>query len=204
MSNKGKLTTWKDEKGFGFIKPEQGGKEVFLHISALNGAKRRPKVGDTILYKLTTDSNGKVSASNASIQGVASQASDLSKKKTYKNSTKTRSSKKFSTPLFKKWKTKKDGGKILISMGARVFIAFIVKGFSARNALSPTAPNTNTSVNQAECNIKGNISHNTGNKIYHIPGMEDYESTVIDPAKGERWFCSEQDAIANGWSKAPR
>ncbi|NER94373.1 MAG: cold shock domain-containing protein [Symploca sp. SIO1B1] len=33
MSNKGKLTTLKDERGFGFIKPEQGGKEVFLAVN---------------------------------------------------------------------------------------------------------------------------------------------------------------------------
>jgi hypothetical protein len=55
-----------------------------------------------------------------------------------------------------------------------------------------------------ECTIKGNISVDTGNKIYHLPGMEDYESTVIDPNKGEKWFCKELDAIANGYLKAPR
>ena len=54
------------------------------------------------------------------------------------------------------------------------------------------------------CNIKGNISIGTGNKIYHLPGMEDYEITVIDPDTGERWFCTESEAIANGWRKAPR
>ncbi|WP_442785781.1 sunset domain-containing protein [Leptolyngbya sp. Heron Island J] len=43
-----------------------------------------------------------------------------------------------------------------------------------------------------------------GNKIYHLPGMEDYESTVIDLTKGERWLCTESEAIANGWRKAPR
>ena len=59
-------------------------------------------------------------------------------------------------------------------------------------------------VNKPGCNIKGNISHNTGSKVYHLPGMEDYESTVIDPTKGERWFCSESEAIASGWRKAPR
>jgi hypothetical protein len=55
-----------------------------------------------------------------------------------------------------------------------------------------------------KCTIKGNISVDTGNKIYHLPGMEDYESTVIDPSKGEKWFCTESDAIANGYHKAPR
>ncbi len=53
------------------------------------------------------------------------------------------------------------------------------------------------------CNIKGNISIDTGNKLYHLPGMKDYEITIISRT-GERWFCTESEAIANGWKKAPR
>ncbi|PBB16783.1 hypothetical protein CK219_27270 [Mesorhizobium sp. WSM4313] len=40
------------------------------------------------------------------------------------------------------------------------------------------------------CVIKGNISMNTGEHIYHLPGQKYYSSTVINPSKGERWFCS--------------
>jgi hypothetical protein len=54
------------------------------------------------------------------------------------------------------------------------------------------------------CNIKGNISVSTGKKLYHVPGQQDYEKTVITTEKGERWFCSEQEAIDAGWTKAPR
>jgi hypothetical protein len=61
-----------------------------------------------------------------------------------------------------------------------------------------------SSVTKPGCVIKGNISVNTGNKNYHLPGMEDYENTIIDPMKGEKWFCTESEAIANGWKKAPR
>jgi hypothetical protein len=53
-------------------------------------------------------------------------------------------------------------------------------------------------------NIKGNISWNNDKKLYHLPGMKDYEITKISPEKGERWFCTESEAIANGWKKAPR
>lgn len=53
------------------------------------------------------------------------------------------------------------------------------------------------------CNVKGNISIATKEKFYHIPGMRDYKSTVISPEKGEKWFCSESEAISNGWVKAP-
>lgn len=52
------------------------------------------------------------------------------------------------------------------------------------------------------CNIKGNISFNSDEKIYHVPGQEYYDETIIRPDYGERWFCTEAEAIANGWRKA--
>lgn len=51
------------------------------------------------------------------------------------------------------------------------------------------------------CVIKGNIN-SSGVKIYHMPGQRYYEQTVIDPGNGERWFCTEQEAMANGWRKS--
>jgi endonuclease YncB( thermonuclease family) len=47
------------------------------------------------------------------------------------------------------------------------------------------------------CPIKGNISGN--GRIYHVPWSRDYAKTRIDTTKGERWFCSEKDALAAGW-----
>lgn len=61
-----------------------------------------------------------------------------------------------------------------------------------------------SSQNNSECNIKGNISYSTGEKIYHVPGQRDYEKTVIDSSKGERYFCSESEAVSAGWRKAKR
>jgi hypothetical protein len=60
------------------------------------------------------------------------------------------------------------------------------------------------SITKPDCVIKGNISISTQHKLYHVPCMEDYEGTIIDPVKGERWFCSEAEAVAAGWSRAPR
>ncbi|GGB20927.1 hypothetical protein GCM10011492_08590 [Flexivirga endophytica] len=51
------------------------------------------------------------------------------------------------------------------------------------------------------CNIKGNIS-SSGEKIYHVPGQRYYDVTKISLGKGERWFCSESDAVAAGWRPA--
>ncbi|WP_454015299.1 sunset domain-containing protein [Aquamicrobium terrae] len=53
------------------------------------------------------------------------------------------------------------------------------------------------------CKIKGNIS-SKGERIYHLPGQENYDRTRISERKGERWFCSENEARAAGWRKAKR
>ena len=55
----------------------------------------------------------------------------------------------------------------------------------------------------SNCNIKGNIS-SKGEKIYHLPGQQYYNSTKIDTSKGERWFCNEKEAQAAGWRKSKR
>jgi endonuclease YncB( thermonuclease family) len=53
----------------------------------------------------------------------------------------------------------------------------------------------------ARCAIKGNINQR-GDRIYHVPGSDSYDSTVIDERAGERWFCSESEARAAGWRAA--
>ncbi|PBB16550.1 succinoglycan biosynthesis protein exoi [Mesorhizobium sp. WSM4313] len=52
-------------------------------------------------------------------------------------------------------------------------------------------------------NIKGNISAG-GERIYHLPGQKYYSVTIINQAKGERWFCSEAEAVAAGWRRSKR
>ena len=51
------------------------------------------------------------------------------------------------------------------------------------------------------CIIKGNVSA-SGDKIYHVPSCKSYDKTVITEDKGERWFCTEEDALEAGWRKA--
>ena len=174
--HKGQLTTWKDDRGFGFIKPADGSKQVFLHISALKGANRRPQVGDTILYERVVERDGKLRAAKASIQGLVPQPSPSKHKRKKKGLLKT-----------------------VLGLGILAVISFVTIEFRGSRSPSPI-----TSLTKPGCVIKGNISISSGNKIYHLPGMEDYESTVIDPSKGEKWFCTESEAIAEGWSKAPR
>ena len=54
---------------------------------------------------------------------------------------------------------------------------------------------------RSSCDIKGNISYNGGQKIYHVPGGKYYDQTKIN-RPGERWFCSEAEAQAAGWRRS--
>jgi endonuclease YncB( thermonuclease family) len=51
------------------------------------------------------------------------------------------------------------------------------------------------------CLIKGNINR-SGERIFHLPGGRWYDRTKITTAKGERWFCSEEEARGAGWRAA--
>lgn len=52
------------------------------------------------------------------------------------------------------------------------------------------------------CAIKGNIGGS--GKIFHSPGQRDYDKTRINPAKGEAWFCTADQARAAGFRAARR
>lgn len=128
------------------------------------------------MYDRVAETGGKLRAARASIQGVAAQHQPI------------------------KQKLQKHGLlETIVGIGILAFIVPLTMQFSRSRSPSPIA-----SIAKPGCTIKGNISIDTGNKLYHLPGMEDYESTVIDQASGERWFCTESEAKANGWRKAPR
>ncbi|WP_416223073.1 succinoglycan biosynthesis protein exoi [Tianweitania sp.] len=59
-----------------------------------------------------------------------------------------------------------------------------------------------TAVQRMDCKVKGNVSIETGERIFHVPGQKYYQQTMINPSYGERWFCSEAEARAAGWRKS--
>jgi uncharacterized membrane protein YsdA (DUF1294 family)/cold shock CspA family protein len=67
--DRGQLTTWKDEQGFGFIQSVNRNQEIFLHISELKDSTRRPQVGDMIYYYVIVKDK-KIRACNAFILGA--------------------------------------------------------------------------------------------------------------------------------------
>jgi len=71
-------------------------------------------------------------------------------------------------------------------------------------ATQSVSNSTNQTANsQNGCLIKGNIS-SSGEKIYHMLGQYYYEKTVIDESRGEKWFCTEEEAISAGWRKSKK
>lgn len=50
------------------------------------------------------------------------------------------------------------------------------------------------------CPIKGRIR--SGARTYLLPWQPSYDSVKLSTAKGERWFCSENEAKAAGWRRA--
>ncbi len=278
--HQGKLKVWHRDRGFGFIRPDAGGKDVFLHISAVRKSLREPQTGDTILYIPVLQNDGRLRATNATIQGVALRP--VANQKIARQPTKPihqlSSAPKANSKFI--WATGLSAIGVVV-VGYLTLLPIVKSGFSAggpaipdnssstisdsRPAVpesssatpesssakqgnspdlpetspdlqddnsgiqddspltpdsiptptptSPATPETSPAIPESSpittptidstCAIKGNISWNAGRKYYHLPGMEDYVNTQIDLEKGERWFCTEAEAQAAGWVRAP-
>jgi len=77
-------------------------------------------------------------------------------------------------------------------------IAAIGRSASASRSATTTPARPAVPSLSGDCRIKGNIN-NKNDKVYHVPGSRSYEDTRIDESKGERWFCTEEEARAAGW-----
>jgi uncharacterized membrane protein YsdA (DUF1294 family)/cold shock CspA family protein len=65
----GRISSWVDEKGYGFVDPVAGGPRVFLHISAFDDRGRRPSTGDTVTYEKIRGKDGRMRAARAVLVG---------------------------------------------------------------------------------------------------------------------------------------
>lgn len=69
MRLKGKVIKWQNNKGFGFIEPNNGLPDLFLHESCLLNQSRRPVVGDEVSFEITTTPEGKQRAERILFRG---------------------------------------------------------------------------------------------------------------------------------------
>ena len=54
---KGTVKRWLSERGYGFIEPDEGGEEVFLHHSEMEGT-RCPDAGERVEFEVRRASKG--------------------------------------------------------------------------------------------------------------------------------------------------
>jgi cold shock CspA family protein len=57
---KGKLQDWNQERGFGFIRPLDGGQDIFVHVSALPAPRPGPE--DVLTFEVALGKHGKKKA----------------------------------------------------------------------------------------------------------------------------------------------
>lgn len=64
MRFEGSLKTWTDDRGFGFVEPDQGGQEIFVHIKAFPPGTDRPRPGQRLSFEIELGAQGKKRAKN--------------------------------------------------------------------------------------------------------------------------------------------
>lgn len=69
VTRKGTIKSWNADKGFGFITPNTGGKDVFLHITSLQQRGRTPVIGESVVYSLSKDKQNRLCAVDATFDG---------------------------------------------------------------------------------------------------------------------------------------
>ena len=67
---KGTVKWFDEHRGYGFIQPEDGSKDAFIHISAVEQAGLRTlREGQKVSYEIATGKNGKLTASDLAVTG---------------------------------------------------------------------------------------------------------------------------------------
>jgi uncharacterized membrane protein YsdA (DUF1294 family)/cold shock CspA family protein len=69
VRHQGKITDWKDDRGFGFVTPSEGGPKVFVHIKSFSNRQRRPVGDELVTYELITDERGRPQGANIAFVG---------------------------------------------------------------------------------------------------------------------------------------
>lgn len=69
MRIKGKIASWNNSKGYGFIAPNDGGKRIFVHIKAFVSRRKQPAINQVVTYSVSTDKQGRPCADRVTRAG---------------------------------------------------------------------------------------------------------------------------------------
>jgi CspA family cold shock protein len=73
----GTVKFFNESKGYGFIQPDEGGQDAFVHISAVeNSGMRTLRQDQRVTYELQPDRRGKMAAVNLKAADGAAPATD--------------------------------------------------------------------------------------------------------------------------------
>jgi uncharacterized membrane protein YsdA (DUF1294 family)/cold shock CspA family protein len=65
----GTLTSWDDDRGFGFITPARGAERTFVHIKAFPPRDTRPQLGESLTFEVERPAGGKRRAARVRVAG---------------------------------------------------------------------------------------------------------------------------------------
>lgn len=77
----GTIKYWNGRKGFGFIEPQDGEKQVFIHIKAFMLRKNKPTIGQVVTYTLSVDNQGRTRADKVLYEGEISPEENAQQEK---------------------------------------------------------------------------------------------------------------------------
>ncbi|WP_198553585.1 MULTISPECIES: excalibur calcium-binding domain-containing protein [unclassified Shewanella] len=145
---RGTIVRWNSDKGFGFIKPDTANAgDVFIHISILKQMERKPIVGDQINYHAEWQSDGKIKAVKANIEGVAVIASNQNRKTKTQHTARRQHQRKPSSGLLIP---------LLVLLGLGIF------GFKKYEEMTATPVLTNKDIEQMKFNPVQNFRCEAG------------------------------------------
>jgi cold shock CspA family protein len=79
MARRGTLKSWKAERGFGFIAPDDGGPDIFVHISSFPRGGGQPTVGEELFFDLGRGRGGQIQAVRVHRKGEADNTASRSR-----------------------------------------------------------------------------------------------------------------------------